>query len=280
MADYMLPDARLIDEIERSEIAYMTDRMKAIRERTGNPEGVDIREFGGAVAYYSETMPWASFNTVKGLRAGDESLLADIDVFYRERGRRPQFEVVPGLTDNGLTRKLDELGYELAGYHTSLYRDMSEPLVPTKPALQTEGDRGEIAIRMLLGDEIDLYAAIHCRAFGLPEDGIRPVAANNGVLLGRPGWTFWLAAVDGRPAAAGVLHLRDGIASCTFAATLPEFRGKGLQRLLLKRRLEEAAAGGCRLMVGQCAFLSQSHRNMERAGMKIGYVRSAWTARS
>ncbi|WP_313731816.1 GNAT family N-acetyltransferase [Cohnella nanjingensis] len=277
MRSPLVPSLALAAEIERSKIGYMSDRMTAIRSREGNPEGVEIRAFGQAVAFYSRTMPWPAFNTVKGLRNGDADALEDILAFYNERGRRPQFEIVPGLADTGLLRRLSELGCELSGYHTSLYADPSTRSIPAGSAL---GEPAGITVRELREEEIELYATIHCRGTGLPDDGIRPVAANNRVLFGRPGWKIFLASVHESPAAVGVLHVKDGIASCTFAATLPEYRNRGLQQLLLKRRLEEAAAQGCRLAVSQCAYASQSHRNMERVGMKIGYIRSSWTARN
>jgi len=66
------------DAIEQSEIDYMADRMTAIRDRPGNPEGIEIARFGEVVCFYSETMPWASFNTVKGLRSGDADKLEKI----------------------------------------------------------------------------------------------------------------------------------------------------------------------------------------------------------
>lgn len=86
-----------------------------------------------------------------------------------------------------------------------------------------------------------------------------------------------MAYDEERPAAVGVMHVKGDIASFTFAATLPEYRRRGLQLSLLRSRLAEAARRDCSLAVGQCAFLSGSHRNMERAGMRIGYVRSTWT---
>ncbi|WP_316245778.1 hypothetical protein [Paenibacillus tuaregi] len=57
----------LIQEIEQSEIRYMSDRMSAIQDRPGNPEGIEIQQFGQAICYYSRSMPWGSFNTVKGI---------------------------------------------------------------------------------------------------------------------------------------------------------------------------------------------------------------------
>jgi len=111
----------------------------------------------------------------------------------------------------------------------------------------------------------------------LPDNGIPYVSANNRVLYNRPEWEFYMAYVNEQPAAAAVMHMKDGIASLTFAATLPEYRRLGLHRRLLERRIADAKRNGCTLVVSQCAFLSQSHRNMERIGMKIGFLKTLWT---
>ncbi|TVX95321.1 GNAT family N-acetyltransferase [Cohnella terricola] len=259
----------LIEAIARSETEYMTDRMEAIRERPGNPEQVDIGRFGNAVCFYSGTMPWASFNTVKGLRGEDADLLEEIVDFYRSRARSPQFEIVPSLADQRLMKRLSELGFYQSGFHASMYAEAPPGDTSHETAIQ---------IRELRADEFELYAAIHCRGTGLPDNGIPPVAANNQVLYGRPGWKFFVAEWDHMPAAVGVMHMKGEVASLTFAATLSEFRNRGLQQALLRRRIADAASNGCRLVVSQCAFLSQSQRNMERAGMRIGYVRASWTA--
>ncbi len=262
------------EETERSEIDYMLDRMEAIRERPGNPEGVEIARIGGAICFYSKTMPWATFNTVKGLRSGDADALADIVDFYRTRGRKPQFELVPGLADQNLMKRLDELGFYQSGFHTSMAITAgNSDAVPYGPAAD------KLEVRPLREDEFELYATVHCRGTGLPDSGIAPVAANNRVLHGRPGWRFYVALWEGRPAGVGVSYAGKGAASLTFAATLPEWRGRGIQSALLRRRIEDAFAEGCGLVVGQCAFRSQSHRNMERAGMRIGYVRASWNER-
>jgi len=65
---------------------------------------------------------------------------------------------------------------------------------------------------------------------------------------------------------------------CADAATDPAFRGRGLQSALLHRRIADASAGGVDFICSGADFLSRSHRNMERAGMRVLFVRGLWTA--
>ncbi|MGG4554566.1 GNAT family N-acetyltransferase [Paenibacillus humicus] len=257
-----------VELIEKSESDYMLDRMKAIQESPGNPEGVEIKHFGSAIALYSETMPWPAFNTVKGISADDFELLDDIIDFYRSRKRKVQFEIVPSRVNQGLLQGLAQRGLYQSGFHTSLYYPIED---------NSKIELSDIYIKEITEEEFQIYAAIHCRSTGLSDDGIPHVARNNQILHGRPGWKFFLAMKDNIPSAKGVMHINHKVASLTFAGTLPEFRNSGLHNALIRRRIYEASMSNCSIVVGQAGYLTQSHRNMESVGMKIGYVRTTWT---
>ncbi len=157
---------------------------------------------------------------------------------------------------------MSEKGFYQSGFHTTLYCPTSEQFI--------ENNEG-ILIRELNEDEFDTYAMIHCLGTGLPIDGAKYVSANNKVLYKRKGWHFYIGFVDQCPAAVAVMYMNREVASFTFTATLP-----GFQTMLLKRRIHDAALHGCKLIVSQTAYCSQSHRNMERVGLKIGYTRATW----
>jgi GNAT superfamily N-acetyltransferase len=95
--------------------------------------------------------------------------------------------------------------------------------------------------------------------------------------LSQPGWSLYLARADGRAAAAATLFMHDKVGYCADAATDPAFRGRGLHTALLARRIRDASAAGADFICGGAVFLSNSHRNMERIGMRVQFVRSIWT---
>lgn len=258
--------------IEESEINYMIDRMTAIQSREGNPEGIEMLRIEDAVCFYSRTMPWASFNTVKGVRSHHVKALEEIQEFYQQRSRKPQFELVPGMIDGKFLSTLSQLGMYQSGFHTSMYLHTNHYV--NKLSLP------RIDVSEISEDEFEIYAMIHCRGTGLSDDGIPYVAQNNRILHNRNGWKFYMVYIDNEPAAVGVMYIKDGTASLTFAATLPKYRNHGLHGHLLHKRIEVAIQHGCALVVAQCSFMSQSHRNMDRVGMKIAYVRTNWTEQS
>ena len=79
------------------------------------------------------------------------------------------------------------------------------------------------------------------------------------------------------PAAAATLYVKDGIGYLADAATDPKFRRHGLQSALLRRRICDAAAADAGVVFSGATPFSTSHRNMERAGMRVHFVRSLWT---
>jgi GNAT superfamily N-acetyltransferase len=117
---------------------------------------------------------------------------------------------------------------------------------------------------------------LHCLGTGLNIDGAKHVAANNKVLFHRHGWKFFIGFVGENPAGVAVMYINNNIASLTFAATIPEYRRRGLLSAFLRKRIHEAALAKCDLVIGQAAYASTSQNNMERAGMRIGYTRATW----
>lgn len=82
---------------------------------------------------------------------------------------------------------------------------------------------------------------------------------------------------EGRtPIAAAGMTIHDGVAVLGSASTLAEYRGRGAQPQLMRRRLEAAASEGCTLAVATARPGSPSVTNLERAGFHLHH-RTAWT---
>ncbi len=92
------------------------------------------------------------------------------------------------------------------------------------------------------------------------------------------GWRCFVARADGVAAAYGALFIAgNGVGVCAAAATLPPFRGRGLQTALLRARIAAAAHAGCDLVVAQATPGSTSQRNMQRVGLALAYTSVIWT---
>lgn len=258
----------LAARIQQSEVEFFTSRISSIGEREGNPEDVEILKLGHTTAFYIRTMPWGLFNSVKGFSHEDIGHMDEIAAFYRERDRRFQLDIHPASSNQQTLRALAEKGLFQEGFHSVLYGLPSEeqPKLPASVSIcQVENEA-----------DFDQYAGIHCIGAGMDPAHKHHFINNNIGLLHRPGWKLFLAYWKDAPAAVGVMHTYDGIASLALAATAPEYRNKGLQTALLQWRLHEAHKANCELVAGQASFGSTSQHNMERAGLKLAWTRATW----
>ena len=115
--------------------------------------------------------------------------------------------------------------------------------------------------------------------WGIPESEEDVFKANVRPWVEQPGWSLYVARIDGEPSAAATLFVHDGVAYLADAATVPHFRGRGLQQLLLRRRIADTAGLGTELVFSGAAPFSTSHRNMERVGMRVQFMRALLTPR-
>jgi hypothetical protein len=270
MPSDILPSSQLIDRTLRIENAYTVSRMQVLQSLPGNPVGVAFREIGGtAIGLMAQHFPNPNFNKIVGLAAGQEGEIEGLVAWCRDNDVKPRFEILPRASDSGLCRELGRLGFVVSDSHTSLIRDTA-PM----PAAARSSDVEEVTTPQALEEFLDAY----CAGWAIPDcegfkRNVRPYWLN------REGWSLFLAREGGRPAASAVLYVRDKVAYLADASCDPAYRRRGLQLALLQRRISEAIAAGVDFICSGAAFQSGSHRNMERAGMRVQFVRSVWTPR-
>jgi len=95
-------------------------------------------------------------------------------------------------------------------------------------------------------------------------------------LIGKDGCYNYLARVEGVPAAFGLLIVHQGTGYLGGAATLPEFRRRGLQSLLIRLRAEAARRAGCDLLSVGTGMGTQSQFNLEAHGFRVVYSKTLW----
>ncbi|SES01508.1 hypothetical protein SAMN04487944_11526 [Gracilibacillus ureilyticus] len=258
----------LAEKLEKSEIDLLTSRLTSIKKMEGNPMGVEVKLFGNASAFSVKNIPGPSFNTVKGLQAGDEPFIEQIIDFYKQKEIPVRFEISPANASPELFTYLHRSGCYQLGFHTVLYK--------TNYCDRIEEMNSKISIRELRENEFDIFAEIYTKGFAMPAFLKSGVAQNNQVLYNSDCWTFYLAFIENEPSGIGVMFRKEGIASLAAATTLPEFRQRGVQSSLIRKRMIQAFSENCHLITGQAQFGSVSQNNMERAGMKIAYTKAIW----
>lgn len=210
---------------------------------------------GGGFAHFRG--PGHPLNQALGLiKPIPEEDLEEAEAFL---GHPAVLELTPGA-DAGLWPLLAARGYRLNQFQQQLVRGL-EPL--------EEGDAA-FEIRPVRPGESDLQARVVGAGFFEREDWQSvdpPFAVPEGV----PGCLRYLAVVDGEPAGGATLGWNDGVALLSGDAVLPRFRGRGLQKALIRARLVEAARLGCDLVTASTLPSSPSQRAYEACGFRVAY---------
>jgi GNAT superfamily N-acetyltransferase len=141
--------------------------------------------------------------------------------------------------------------------------------VPAQPYAQP-------GIRRLTPDALDTLAALFVQGYGYegPQAAAWQTFARYGYAA--PGFDCFVAEVDQTPAAFGVLHIQGTTALIDGAATVPDFRGRGIHKALLAARIEYARAQGCTHAFSRTGAGSLSQHNMQKLGFREVYRTSAW----
>lgn len=87
------------------------------------------------------------------------------------------------------------------------------------------------------------------------------------------GTRLYLASIDGQPAGAAALTMRDGLATLGGMSTTPAARRRGVQAALLAHRLSAAAVAGCDLAMTSAVPGGASERNLLRHGFALAYTK-------
>jgi hypothetical protein len=267
MVDQLLPSRDLVRRTLAVDIGYTISRMQVLERIPGNPIQIAYRWVDdGAVALMAR-LP--AFARVVGLRSGHEHHIEPLVRWYREHGITPTFEMIPALWDASLGRELARVGFYQSGFHAALICTAPPPHAPTDGETRIEA----VTTAETMEDYLDAYVA----GWGIPEKDRAQFKTNVRGWLQQPGWSLYLARIDGKPAAAATLYVHDRVAYLADATTDPSFRRHGLQTALLRRRMHDAGAAGANLMYSGATPFSTSHRNMERAGMRLQFIRALWT---
>jgi GNAT superfamily N-acetyltransferase len=247
---------RVPAELESAEFAAFLDLLGA------SPELTEVAEIGGAICALVRGLEEARmFNRVLNLTSTEP--LDGIGAFYGE---------VPWWVSDshGLGRQLEDRGF-VRDYG---WMKFSRGIRPR----QAQSDLHVVRIE---SDRARDFGNVVTGGYGMPE-WTGPLAAN---IVGRPCWSCYVAYEGESPAGAGALFVHEGIGWLGFGATLPEFRGRGAQSVILAARIEDARQQGCSRVVTETGELaegrpSSSYRNILRAGFREAGVRPNYRAPS
>ncbi|MBS1878926.1 MAG: hypothetical protein JST31_05400 [Actinobacteria bacterium] len=239
-------------------------------------EELEIRKrwFGPVFATICAGLPEASvMNAVQGAaepgavaeghlaRAVEWMRTREVDYLVQVVSERPQSVAAEAW--------LRERGYERGPTMRRYVRPVSGPRAGAVPAVE---------VRELTAAETEGMSLIFAEAVGISDLATVP-------LLGLPaleGWHCYAAYLDGYEVACGAMLIDGGIAVLGLDATTPRARHHGCHLALIRRRLADAAAAGCRTVLAESceapADRAGAGRNFQRsdfreAGRSVGWRR-------
>jgi GNAT superfamily N-acetyltransferase len=278
MADSGTPGEVEVDlrELDRVEQRFWRDIWESVPAATADEHGVELRRFGPVqVSVASALAQVGMMNLVLGATAPGalaEGHLAAATEWADSRQVSPYVPVTPGLPEaEPAERWLTDNGFAHGRAWMKFTRD------PHPPRFAVPDD---VEVVEVTDPEREPFGMIAAAGFGLPAWA----AAFFATLPGRAGWRCYVARVDGETQACGAMLIQGGVAEFGIGATLEPARGRGCQRALLRRRIVDAAAAGCRTLFVETGERvpdrpSASYKNILRAGFKEAYLRPNWQRR-
>ena len=180
--------------------------------------------------------------------------------FFFERSSPVMIDLCP-LAHDSVQEFVRKRGYTITEFNNvmalRLDREIPEP--------------SGIEIRRIDAQETPLWARLILDGFS----EVQPVAEDAAEVLIEScrGFECFLASIDGALTGGGAMNCHEGAAAFFGDATLKPFRGRGVQQALITHRARLAVEAGCDLAVACVIPGSGSHRNYERAGFRLVYMR-------
>jgi len=194
--------------------------------------------------------------------------LETIEHFFQDRGADVFHEVSP-LADPSTFGLLTERGYRPMEFTNVLFRPISSDL------RLSVAPNEKIEVHLRTPEEEIVWSETALQGWSeFPElmdflsDMVKVHAQSES--LG------FLATLDAKPIATGMMVIHGGVGLLAGASTIPEARRQGAQLALLEYRLRYAADQGCDIAMIATLPGSSSQRNAERHGFRIAYTRIKW----
>jgi len=187
------------------------------------------------------------------------SELAEMEAFFRDRGSACLIDLCP-MADESVISYVQSNPYRIIEFNNVLARHVGP------------GERFEIppTIRPVGPDDLRRWATVVATGFS---EGAPPNQEMIDTIAGSCGESICFEAGEGEPQAGAAMGIQNRVALFYGDATLAQSRRQGSQLALIRARLEGARDRACDLAMVSVLPGSGSHRNYERAGFQLIYMR-------
>jgi hypothetical protein len=269
----MHQDHRTTSTFEVVERDAWVDLFAAVPDDCAGKLGIGSQRLGSMGVLASRELPIVEFNRAVCIGMVAPATGADLDEAFEwlQTNAAPGWAMQIGpmgraaVVDSWLQRHV----MTVSGTGWAKFQREATPPIQTRTSA--------LEIRLVDARSADAFGTVVQAGFGLPAETAKWFAA----LYGRPGWRLYLAYEGETPVASGAAFASQGAAWFGIDATLADYRRRGAQMALIRRRIEDgrgAGLSGFTAETGQPAAGEEaahtSYSNYRRAGFRPAYVRA------
>lgn len=261
-------DRVLIRQLEFSAIAAEAATVAAMR--AVDPDDVaELIGFGGGALV--ATGPGRYVNRAMGVGLDPEPAvdLEEIERFFDEHHVTPAIEV-SAWTDPSVIGQLNDRSYALGWFRSMFAVDLASWPDGGPVATPTSAS---IAVTAAAPDDLAIWQKMLADGNEIADPTARRISDDFAVTMwNTPGTHHHLARTGGETVGCGSIHLVDEMAWMGGMATLPAWRGRGVQAALIDHRLRLARSLGCKFALATAATAGVSARNLTRHGFQLTHT--------
>ena len=271
------PEAAACRALETIEAASVLAQHLAAPPEEAMRLGLHAERYGSATAILMRKSKNLMYNRLIAWGQASTATARQLDRFvalaHAHRAEAVGVPLGPCARPARLRDWLEQRGFECGHPGAKLWRNAS----PLPKRTSGRGISVRVARREDAATWVDVVAQVW-RAFGSRRAWFEARAR-------APGWRHYLAWIDGEPVAAGALFVgtvgERTVDHLVDAVTLQNWRGRGAQSAIIRRRISDGVKLGCELFAVETApplprMLVVSFRNLCRQGFQFAYLRESW----
>lgn len=213
--------------------------------------------FSGPDSFFSQVIGWGFDTTEQTMK--DE--IEQIEDFYRKCGFYECHIELSTMVSAKVANMLSELGYQVVEFSDISYLDLSMSSCFSEPLLSEQ-------VTIPTSCEIEQWASVVSKGFSVSEQ-----SDLFATYVKSPNIIPFVAYESGHMAAGGTMAIFNNICDLGMTSTLAEFRGRGLQKKLLKARLHYAKQQQAKIAIVATEPGSISNLNIQKIGFQCAYAR-------
>jgi GNAT superfamily N-acetyltransferase len=258
-----------IDALEGTEVQAVASLYRYIQPEEANRIGVHTESEGNLLLLMHGMSPIIQYNRAFGF-AAPEDLLDDrletiIGRFHNRRIKRYGIQIPVPLISEEVNRYLVSRGFARKTHWARLTYNVAD----------FSSSLDESSVVDLTQEHAQGFASVVLSVFDHPK-ALAPLLIG---AFGAAGWKHYGVFDRHELVGTAALFVSGEKGWLGFAATLPEYRGRGFQSALIARRIADAREAGCQQVSVETGEdrpekPNQSFRNLQRLGFEFRYLRA------